>query len=76
MSSVVGVTSFISAGLPLNPPGLVIDAFKEDPYGAWCPWPELMAADDARGYRPRERPERLPLQFVIEAHCPSKAQTL
>lgn len=50
--------------------GLVIDALEEVPYSAWCPWPELMIDDEERGYRLRERPERLPLQFVIEAHRP------
>lgn len=50
--------------------GLVIDALVEVPYAAWCPWPELMVADDGRGYRLRDDPERLPLQFVIEAHRP------
>lgn len=50
--------------------GLVLDALEEVPATAWCPWPELMEqADDGR-FVLRERPERMPLQFVIEAHRP------
>ncbi len=51
--------------------GLVIDALEEVPCSAWMPWPELMVEDEqGRGFRLRDRPERLPLQFVIEAHRP------
>lgn len=52
--------------------GLVIDALEETPYAAWSPWPELMVKDEGgRGYRLRDQPERLPLQFLIEAHHPA-----
>ncbi|WP_028049340.1 bifunctional 2-polyprenyl-6-hydroxyphenol methylase/3-demethylubiquinol 3-O-methyltransferase UbiG [Cellulomonas sp. URHD0024] len=51
--------------------GLVITALEESSYSAWCPWPELMVADEAGRYRLRDRPERLPMQFVIEAHRPA-----
>lgn len=57
------VTALVSAGL-------VIDVLEEVPYSAWAPWPELMVEDEGRGYRLRDRPERLPLQFVVEAHQP------
>lgn len=50
--------------------GLVIDALEETPYSAWCPWPDLMVEEAGRGYRLRDRPERLPLQFAITAHRP------
>lgn len=49
--------------------GLVIDAFEETEFSAWCPWPELMV-EDQEGFRLRVRPQRLPLQFVIAAHRP------
>lgn len=49
--------------------GLVIDTVEESPYAAWCPWPELMVEDE-HGYRLRDNPERLPLQFRITAHKP------
>lgn len=51
--------------------GLVIDALEEVPHAAWCPWPDLMEVDDSGKYRLRDRPERLPFQFVIEAHRPA-----
>lgn len=51
--------------------GLVLDALEEVPHSSWCPWPDLMVADGTRGYRLRDRPGRLPLQFVIEAHRPA-----
>lgn len=51
--------------------GLVIDALEETPYSAWVRWPDLMVADEAgRGFRLLDRPERLPMQFVIQAHRP------
>lgn len=49
--------------------GLVIDSFEESQYSAWCPWPELMVEDD-RGYRLKDDPDRLPLQFIVTAHRP------
>lgn len=48
--------------------GLVIDVLDEVAASAWCPWPELMVAGDDGTCRLRDRPERLPLQFVVEAH--------
>lgn len=52
--------------------GLAIDALEEMPYAAWSPWPELMVRDDSgHGYRLRDHPERLPLQFLIEARRPA-----
>lgn len=53
--------------------GLVIDALEETTYASWCPWPELMVEEEGRGYRLRDHPARLPLQFVIEAHKPASA---
>lgn len=50
--------------------GLVLDSFEETPRSAWMPWPELMVPD-GDGYRLRELPERLPLQFVLTAHRPA-----
>lgn len=50
--------------------GLIVDALEESPYSAWCPWPDLMVAEEDRGYRLSDRPERLPLQFVLQAHSP------
>lgn len=50
--------------------GLVLDSFEETPRSAWMPWPELMVPD-GDGYRLREHPERLPLQFVLTAHRPA-----
>mgnify|MGYP001941230259 CR=1 FL=1 len=50
--------------------GLVIDHVDETEYSAWCPWPELMVRDE-QGWRLHERPERLPLQFVVAAHRPA-----
>jgi len=49
--------------------GLTIDLVDETPYSAWCPWPELMVRDE-HGFRLRDAPERLPLQFAIAAHRP------
>ena len=49
--------------------GLVLDSFEESPCSAWQPWPELMVAD-GHGYRLREDPDRLALQFVLTAHRP------
>lgn len=51
--------------------GLVIDVVDETPYSAWCPWPELMTQEPDGRWRLTENPERLPLQFAIEAHKPS-----
>lgn len=50
--------------------GLVIDAFEEGPHSACMSWPELMV-EDGPGYRLREHPERIPLQFLIQAHRPA-----
>lgn len=47
--------------------GLVVDELIEVPYSAWCAWPNLMV-EDAEGWRLRENPDRLPLQFAITAH--------
>lgn len=46
--------------------GLTITALEEFPYSAWCPWPDLMI-ETADGFRLRDNPERLPLQFAITA---------
>ncbi|GAB49761.1 class I SAM-dependent methyltransferase [Mobilicoccus pelagius] len=51
--------------------GLVLDALEETTTSAWCPWPDLMCDDGDGGYRLHDRPERLPLQFVVEAHRPA-----
>ena len=48
--------------------GLVIDSVEEAARAAWCPWPGLMEQDSDGGWRLRDRPERLPLQFAITAH--------
>lgn len=48
--------------------GLVIDCVEETTRAAWCPWPGLMEQDSDGGWRLRDRPERLPLQFAITAH--------
>lgn len=53
------VTALIDAGL-------MIQSFEESHHCAWCPWPDLMVKD-ARGYRLRDNPGRLPLQFAITA---------
>lgn len=50
--------------------GLVLDSFEETRHAAWCPWPDLMVLDE-QGWRLRENPERLPLQFVLTAHRPA-----
>lgn len=52
--------------------GLVLDSFEEDVHAAWCPWPELMV-EDVRGWRLRDDPDRLPLQFALTAHRPEAA---
>lgn len=49
--------------------GLVLDSFEETETAAWMPWPELMEPHGP-GYRLTDRPERLPLQFVLTAHRP------
>ncbi|MBU8579877.1 bifunctional 2-polyprenyl-6-hydroxyphenol methylase/3-demethylubiquinol 3-O-methyltransferase UbiG [Brevibacterium luteolum] len=49
--------------------GLVIDTVEETQHSAWARWPELMIEDE-HGYRLRDNPERLPLQFRITAHKP------
>lgn len=49
--------------------GLVLDSFEEAPYSAWMPWPELMV-QDGPGYRLREDPDRVPLQYVLTARLP------
>lgn len=49
--------------------GLVLDSFEEDDHAAWCAWPDLMVHDD-RGWRLRDDPDRVPLQFVLTAHLP------
>ncbi|MFT3942294.1 MAG: class I SAM-dependent methyltransferase [Ancrocorticia sp.] len=51
--------------------GLVVDYFEETPYSAWCAWPDLMVRDGDR-WRLRDNPERLPLQFMIAAHRPTR----
>src|SRR5699024_2613136 len=51
--------------------GLVLASFAESPSSAWQPWPELMMAD-GQGYRLREDPDRLALQFVLTAHRPRR----
>ncbi|MFT3875669.1 MAG: class I SAM-dependent methyltransferase [Propioniciclava sp.] len=48
--------------------GLVIDVVEETPFSAWCAWPHLMVQEADGRWRLRDNPERLPLQFVIEAH--------
>lgn len=50
--------------------GLVLDSFEEAMTSAWCPWPDLMVRE-GDGWRLREAPDRLPLQFVITAHRPA-----
>jgi SAM-dependent methyltransferase len=50
--------------------GLVLESFEETDHSAWCPWPELMVQDE-RGWRLRDNPERLPLQYVITAVRPA-----
>lgn len=52
--------------------GLVLDSFEETEVSAWMPWPDLMEPYGP-GYRLRENPERLPLQFVLTAHKPGPA---
>lgn len=53
----------------LRKAGLVIDVVEESIYSAWCRWPEHMVEEE-QGYRLRDNPERLPLQFRIVAHRP------
>ncbi|MDO5672676.1 MAG: class I SAM-dependent methyltransferase [Actinomycetaceae bacterium] len=50
--------------------GLILDSFEETTYASWCPWPDLMELDEKHGYYFKDHPERLPLQFVIQAHKP------
>lgn len=52
--------------------GLVLDSFEETEVSAWAPWPDLMEPHGP-GHRLRDRPERLPLQFVLTAHMPGAA---
>jgi hypothetical protein len=47
--------------------GLILDSFEEVDHSAWCPWPALMVRDN-QGWRLRDDPERMPLQFVLAAH--------
>lgn len=47
--------------------GLTLDSFEEVTHAAWCPWPKLMVRDD-QGWRLRDEPDRVPLQFVLTAH--------
>lgn len=48
--------------------GLSIDLVEESDASAWCPWPELMVRTSDGRWRLKESPERMPFQFVIEAH--------
>ncbi|WP_350258379.1 class I SAM-dependent methyltransferase [Scrofimicrobium sp. R131] len=48
--------------------GLVIDVLEESTWSHWCPWPELMVREADGRWRLRDNPDRLPLEFVIEAH--------
>ena len=50
--------------------GLVVSALDETRSSAWCRWPDLMVEDGPGRYRLRDHPERVPLQFVVEAHRP------
>ena len=47
--------------------GLTIEEFKETPYSAWCPWPDLMVQVPDGRWRLRNNPERMPFQFAITA---------
>ncbi|WP_157754765.1 hypothetical protein [Nigerium massiliense] len=47
----------------------MLDALEEAPVSAWVRWPDLQELVDG-DVRLRDRPERLPMQFVIEAHRP------
>ena len=49
--------------------GLVIDHVEETTTSAWCIWPDLLEPCP-EGWRLRDRPERLPLQYAIAAHKP------
>lgn len=49
--------------------GLVIDGLEEFVTSAWAPWPSIMTKTEA-GYALRDRPERLPLEYVLQAHRP------
>ena len=50
--------------------GLCIDKVEETPFSAWCPWPGLMTQTNDGRWRLTDSPERVPMQFVIEAHKP------
>ncbi len=50
--------------------GLCIDNVEETPFSAWCPWPGLMTQTNDGRWRLTDSPERVPMQFVIEAHKP------
>ncbi len=56
------VTALIDAGL-------VIDSLEEFDHMPWNPWGDAMIAD-AGGYRLADRPERIPLEYVVTAHRP------
>lgn len=56
------VTALIDAGL-------VIDSLAEFDHMRWNPWGSAMVADD-RGFRLAERPDRIPLEYVVTAHRP------
>ncbi|MGN6327223.1 class I SAM-dependent methyltransferase [Pseudolysinimonas sp.] len=59
------VTAVLASGM--TPTGLV-----EHRSAPWCAIPELMEPDDAPGeWRLRERPERLPLSFTLQAVKPA-----
>lgn len=48
--------------------GLVIDEVDETEYSNWRPWPEIMEQSTDGRWRLKDRPERLPMEFVIRAH--------
>lgn len=56
------ISALINAGLQIN-------QVEEVPYSAWCPWPDLMVKEK-QGWRLRDHPERMPLQFTITATKP------
>lgn len=56
------VTALIEAGL-------VIDSLEEFDHMRWNPWGDAMVTD-ADGYRLADRPERVPLEYVVTAHRP------
>lgn len=57
------VTALIEAGL-------VIDSLEEFDHMRWNPWGSAMVADD-QGFRLAERPDRMPLEYVVTAHRPA-----